>query len=84
MWSMTSTPLISVGYSPTPKRHFQSRGLGPATLLNRRRILSQYQLTMKGSHQSRFLAYLPSSGWHADKFLTNNDHIHHLNIRRTS
>ena len=75
---------ISIGDSPTPKRHFQSRGLGPATLLNRQRILSQHQLNMKRSHQSRFRAYLPSSGWHTDKFLTNNDHIHRLNIRRTS
>ena len=80
----TSTLPISIGHSPTPKRHLQSRGLGPATLSNRQRLHSQHQWTIKRSHLSGFRACLPSSGRHTDKYLTNDNHIRHLYIRRIS
>ena len=43
MWSVTSTPAISIGHSPTPKRPVQHRGLSPATLSNRPRWHGQHQ-----------------------------------------
>ena len=86
-WNMcrvTSTPPISIGHSPTQKLHLQSRGLSPVTLSNIQRLHSQHQLNMKRSHLSGFQACLPSSGWHTDKYLTNDDHIRRLNIRHIS
>ena len=108
MWSVTSTPLISIGHHPTPNRHLQPRGLGPATLSSRQRLYGHTTTTsilmpfslLKAvvslvwsssvkhqtdkSYRSGFRAYLPSSGWHTNKYLTNDDHICRLYIRRTS
>ena len=67
-----------------PKHHLQSGVLGWATLSNRQTLHGQHQLNIKRSHLSGFRACLPSSGWHTDKYLTNDDHISRLNIRRTS
>ena len=84
MWSVTNTPPIPIGHIPTAKRHLQHRGLGPVTLSNRQRGYGQHQLNIKRSHRSGFWANLSSSGWHTDKYLTNDDHVRHLSIRRSS
>ena len=48
------------------------------------RLHGQHQLNIKQRRLSRFRADLPSSGRHTDKYLTNDDHIRHLNIICTS
>ena len=68
MWSVTSTPPIPIGHSPTPKRRLQHRGLGPVTVKQTKIIWSssvkhqtEPPIRISGIFALIRVDYLPSS-----------------------
>ena len=85
MWSVTSTPPISIGHSPTPKCHLQHRGLGLVTVKQTKMIWSTSVKQQTGPPiRISGLFSLIRMVYYTNKYRTNHDHIRHLYIRCTS